>query len=354
MSDLCYTRYTFKFDDEETAERFAALLDEATDFSKERNLKGQDIGSTWLGNILLECGYPYSYREEKMRATTRTRLHIGNGKQPGPMYYYRGQITDYDRKGDTVNVGTETANEPMPGVFGTALSHIGLVYDRSEGSFKGVTVRWYSDVNDFFGGSDSEYTEADIRVNSSFPKKLYDNDKKLQEIFSSDDEEYDDDSEDGDITINQFDYKDRLIKQLQEYLGDDSGSLDDLFRKLRDKLSGPEICLTVDDYYKGTDTTVSECLPWLIEGLEKDERPYGDFYTGLIDRNALLEKMQKHLGDIKTIDQGIAAISKRYSQIHIYNTSYDVWVTYTDFEFYDWLKDADFNPDTDTLEKEAA
>lgn len=230
MPNWCFSNYSFKFNDETKAEKFEEFLKKATDSSNPVNLKGQGFGSNWLGNVLIACGYPVSYKTETDSAWDE-QVIIGNEKYHAPAYNYRGEITDFERDDDTVTISLETAWEPMPGPLATALYAIGL--DFSDGEFDGVSVRWTSEEPgcEYFGGSDSEYCDGDIRAYAEIPMGLYDNDSKLREIFDS--EETDDDGEM--YFVNQYDYSDKLLKDINGYLGTTCLTLNEATGKLKEK-----------------------------------------------------------------------------------------------------------------------
>ena len=140
MPNWCYSTYTFNFEDKTKAEKFEELLNKATDSSNPVNLKGQGFGSNWLGNVLIACGYPVSYKRDE----DWTLVVIGDEKHPEPAYRYRGDITDFYRYHNSVTVGLETAWGPMPGVLATALYAVGVPYTE-EDTFAGVSVGWESE-----------------------------------------------------------------------------------------------------------------------------------------------------------------------------------------------------------------
>ena len=228
MPNWCFSTYSFQFNNEKMAEKFENLLKKATDSSNPRNLKGQDFGSTWMGNILIACGYPVSYKTD---SAWGEQVIIGDDEHKAPLYDYRGSISYFDRSGDTVTVDLETAWEPMPGVLATALYSIGLTF--SEGMFDDVTIKWSSEEPgcEYFGGSDSEYCDGDIRAYAEIPMNLYDNDEKLRDIFDS--EEIYNDGET--YTINQYYYSDKLLKEINGYLGTACLNLDEAEEKLKEK-----------------------------------------------------------------------------------------------------------------------
>lgn len=238
MPNWCYSTYTFSFDDKTMAEKFEKLLDRATDASNPVNLKGQGFGSHWIGNILIACGYPVSYKEDE---TWGSQIVIGDEKHPGPAYSYRGDITDFNRDDNIVTVGLETAWGPMPGALATALYAVGAPYTE-EDTFAGVSVDWESEEpgNGYFGGSDPEFCEGDIRVCGEIPVELYDNDEKLRDIFES----YDDD---GEVAyIDQRDYAKNLTREINQYLGIKATSLDEALKALMEKYT--DIYISYDKF----------------------------------------------------------------------------------------------------------
>lgn len=228
MPNWCFSNYSFQFDDERMAEKFEELLKKATDSSNPVNLKGQGFGSNWLGNILIVCGYPVSYKTD---SAWGEQVIIGDDEHKAPLYDYRGSISYFGRSGDTVTVDLETAWAPMPGVLATALYSIGLTF--SEGMFDDVTIQWSSEEPGcgYFGGSDSEYCDGDIRAYAEIPMELYNDDEKLREVFDL--EEADDDGET--YFINQYDYEDTLLKDINGYLGTACLTLNEAAGKLKEK-----------------------------------------------------------------------------------------------------------------------
>lgn len=244
MPNWCYTTYEFSFDDESMAEKFEELLDKATDASNPVNLKGQDFGSHWLGNILIACGYPVSYKEDEAWGS---QIVIGDEKHPEPYYRYRGDITDFYRDNNTVSVGLETAWEPMPGVLATALYTVGAAYN--EDKFAGVSVDWESEEpgNEYYGGSNPEFCEGDIRVYAEIPVELYRNDEKLRDIFESG---YDDD---GVVYVDQRDCAKNLAREINQYLGIKAVTSDKPLKVLDEALKAltekyPDIMVSYDEY----------------------------------------------------------------------------------------------------------
>ena len=239
MPNWCITTYEFGFDDESMAERFEKLLNKATDASSPVNLKGQGFGSHWLGNILIACGYPVSYKEDE---TWGTLVVIGDKKHPEPAYRYcKGEIVNFCRDNDVVTVRLETAFGPMPGVLATALYAVGVPYTE-EDTFNGVSVRWKSEEPGcgYFGGSDPKYCNADIRVSAEIPAELYHNDEGLRDIFKS----YDDDGEFA--YVDQRDYAKNLTYDLNQYLGTKKATLDEALEALMEKY--PDIYISYDKY----------------------------------------------------------------------------------------------------------
>lgn len=205
-----------------------------------------------MGNILIACGYPVSYKTD---SAWGEQVIIGDEKHHAPAYNYKGEITDFKRDDDTVTISLETAWEPMPGPLATALYTIGL--DFSDGEFDGVSVQWSSEELGcgYFGDSDSEYCEADVRVYSEIPMKLYDNDEKLRDIFISDETD-----DDGEVyTINQYDYADNLTHELNDYLGAEERTLDGALRALKKKY--PDIDVSYVEY---------QFEDWLLENFNPE------------------------------------------------------------------------------------
>ena len=237
MPNWCYSTYSISFDDKTTAEKFEELLNRATDRSNPVNLKGQGFGSNWLGNILIACGYPVSYEEDEAWGPY---IVIGDEKHPEPAYSYRGDITDFCRDDNIVTVSLETAWGPMPGALATALYTIGVKC--TDGVFDGVTVNWESEEpgNGYFGGSDSEFCDADIRVCGEIPVELYNSNKELRDIFKANDI-------DGEIVyVDQRDYADDLACELNQYLGIKKATLDEALEALKKKY--PDIDVSYDKY----------------------------------------------------------------------------------------------------------
>jgi hypothetical protein len=226
------------------AEKFEKLLDKATDASNPVNLKGQGFGSHWLGNILIACGYPVSYEEYEILSP---KVVIGNKKHPEPAYSYRGDIVKFYRNDNIVTVSLETAWEPMPGVLATALHTIGVKY--TDGVFDGITVDWESDEPGcgYYGGSNPEFCEGDIRVCGGIPVELYNHDEKLRDIFES----YDDD---GEVAyVDQRDYAKNLTRDINQYFGIKAVTSDKPFEALDEALKAltkkyPDISVSYDEY----------------------------------------------------------------------------------------------------------
>jgi hypothetical protein len=219
------------------AEKFEKLLDKATDSLNPVNLKGQSFGFNWLGNVLIACGYPVSYKRDE---TWGPQIVLGDKKHPAPAYRYRGEITDFSRDDNIVTVGLWTAWEPMPGVLATALHTIGVKY--TDGVFDGISVAWESEEPGFqyYGGSDSEFCDADISICGEIPVELYNNNKELRDIFKSSD--FDDEV----VYVDQRDYADNLAYELNRYLGAEKASLDEALKALMEKY--PNITISYSKY----------------------------------------------------------------------------------------------------------
>lgn len=245
MPNWCFTTYEISFDDKAMAEKFEKLLDKAIDASNPVNLKGQDFGSHWIGNILIACGYPVSYKEDEAWGL---QIVIGDEKHPEPNYCYKGDITDFYRDDNIVTISLETAWRPMPGALATALYAIGVPYTE-EDTFVGVSVDWESEEPGcgYFGGSNPKFCEGDIRVSAEIPAELYHNDEKIRNIFES----YDND---GEVEyIEQRDYAKNLTREINQYLGLKAATFDKPFEALDEALKAltkeyPDIMVSYDEY----------------------------------------------------------------------------------------------------------
>ena len=201
MPNWCYSSYYFEFAEEDTAKRFTEVLEKASKVTP----RGQDFGAAWLGNILIACGRSYHF-EKSEYGHEIIRIN------PDPSYRYKGSITWFERDKQTVEVETETAWCPNPGVLATALLHVGVHFDPSSASFEDVNITWCAEESgcEIYVGSDAETCEGDIHVQLECNEEKYKTDKRFQEIFC-----YDDCWEDDGTFVQEFStYRESLIEDI--------------------------------------------------------------------------------------------------------------------------------------------
>lgn len=347
MPNWCSSVYQIQFDNAEDAQKCLDFLDRAT-AETERNTKGQGFGTMWLGNLLLEAGYPYHYKTMNAGSVNeRTEIEIGDESHP-VNFRYRGEVSYYDGDDDTVTIDTETAWAPMPEAIAVMLTALGHRIGE-DGQFEGLTVQWYSEEPgcEYYAASDSEIAEGDCHV--YFQSEGCPDDKVI-DIFGSENEDSDGESFYSDFTTEKAD----LYKQMSDYLGvpAETPYLVQLFEQKSS--SDGEVYLTVDAPSEAKLSGLSEAgqkdvkdtLQWLTDGSEAEKiNDDTDRLTFSDDIDKFISEVNKHEGtDAKTVAECTDIINSKHEHIRLCY-SFDVEINIVDFSFGNWLDDSDYNPE---------
>lgn len=347
MPNWCSSVYQIQFDNVNDAQKCRDFLDRAT-AETERNTLGQGFGTMWLGNLLLEAGYPYRYKTVNAGSVNeRKEIEIGDKDHP-INFRYRGEISYYDYADDVVTIDTETAWAPMPEAIAVMLTALGHRMGE-DGQFEGLTVQWYSEEPgcEYYAASDSEIAEGDCHV--YFQSEGYPDDKAI-EIFESDNEDSDGENFYSDFTTTKAD----LLKQMADYLGVPAEA-PDLIQLFEQKISSDGMAyVNIDipsedrlaELSEADKKDVVDTVSWLADDAEPK------IISGTVNRltfsddiDEFISKVNRHEGtDVKTVAECADIIKSRHEHIRLYY-SFDAEINIIDFEFSDWLDGSDFDPE---------